>query len=141
VFSDYFLFEGIAGARGGDSDRRARDYLGRLHLNHKVSVKDGVFSTTRLSQGQRKRMALLCAYIEDRPFYLFDEWASDQDPLFKEVFYTQLLPELRSLNKAVLVITHDDRYFGCADRLIKLDYGKITGEHAEQPGFVGSRQG
>jgi putative ATP-binding cassette transporter len=113
-------------------DRRAHEYLERLHLNHKVTIKDGVFSTTQLSQGQRKRLALLCAYIEDRPFYLFDEWASDQDPLFKEVFYTQLLPELRSLGKAVLVITHDDRYFGVADRLIKLDYGRIKGDFAEQ---------
>jgi putative ATP-binding cassette transporter len=85
-----------------------------------------VFSTTQLSSGQRKRLALLCAYLEDRPFYLFDEWASDQDPLFKDVFYTQLLPELRSRAKAVLVITHDDRYFPLADRLIRLDYGKIT---------------
>jgi len=126
VFSDYFLFERIVGTGGADGDRRAREYLERLHLNHKVSIKDGAFSTTQLSQGQRKRLALLCAYIEDRPFYLFDEWASDQDPLFKDVFYTQLLPELRSLHKAVLVITHDDRYFDRADRLIKLDYGKIT---------------
>jgi putative ATP-binding cassette transporter len=132
VFSDYFLFDRIVGTGGEDADHRARGYLDRLHLNHKVSIKDGVFSTTSLSQGQRKRLALLCAYIEDRPFYLFDEWASDQDPLFKGVFYTQLLPELRSLRKAVLVITHDDRYFGCADRLIKLDYGKITREHAEE---------
>ena len=68
--------------------------------------------------------------MEDRPFYLFDEWASVQDPLFKDVFYTQLLPELRSRNKAVLVITHDDRYFACADRLVRLDYGKITSDIA-----------
>ncbi len=139
VFSDYFLFERIAGAGGADADRRARDYLASLHLDHKVSVKDGVFSTTQLSQGQRKRLALLCAYIEDRPFYLFDEWASDQDPLFKDVFYTRLLPELRSLHKAVLVITHDDRYFGSADRLIKLDYGRINGEHAGEPIAAASR--
>jgi putative ATP-binding cassette transporter len=130
VFSDYFLFERIVGSGGAQADRRAREYLERLHLNHKVSIRDGVFSTTLLSQGQRKRLALLCAYIEDRPFYLFDEWASDQDPLFKEVFYSQLLPELRSLGKAVLVITHDDRYFDRADRLIKLDYGRITRELA-----------
>jgi len=129
VFSDYFLFDRITGAALTGNDERARDYLGQLHLNHKVSIKDGVFSTTQLSQGQRKRLALLCAYLEDRPFYLFDEWASDQDPLFKDVFYTKLLPELRSRNKAVLVITHDDRYFSGADRLIRLDYGKIT--HAE----------
>ncbi len=129
VFSDYFLFERIVGSGGAQADRRAREYLERLHLNHKVSIRDGVFSTTLLSQGQRKRLALLCASIEDRPFYLFDEWASDQDPLFKEVFYSQLLPELRSLGKAVLVITHDDRYFDRADRLIKLDYGRITHGH------------
>ena len=134
VFSDYFLFDRIVGTGGAEADRRAREYLERLHLNHKVSIRDGVFSTTLLSQGQRKRLALLCAYIEDRPFYLFDEWASDQDPLFKEVFYTQLLPELRSLGKAVLVITHDDRYFDRADRLIKLDYGRITRELA--PGLA-----
>src|SRR6185295_14783512 len=98
------------------------------------SIANGVFSTTQLSSGQRKRLALLCAYLEDRPFYLFDEWASDQDPLFKDVFYTKLLPELRSRGKAVLVITHDDRYFSCADRLIRLDYGKIT---AGAPGGLG----
>jgi putative ATP-binding cassette transporter len=139
VFSDYFLFERIVGVGDAEADSRARDYLERLHLNHKVSIKDGVFSTTQLSQGQRKRLALLCAYIEDRPFYLFDEWASDQDPVFKEVFYTRILPELRLQNKAVLVITHDDRYFGCADRLVKLDYGKITVGEIEQPAFVGAR--
>ena len=139
VFADYFLFDRIVAGGGADADRRAREYLERLHLEHKVSIKDGVFSTTQLSQGQRKRLALLCAYIEDRPFYLFDEWASDQDPLFKEVFYTRLLPELRSLRKAVLAITHDDRYFGCADRLVKLDYGKITRERAERPVPISSR--
>jgi putative pyoverdin transport system ATP-binding/permease protein len=126
VFSDFFLFERIAGRPGAEADRRAKEYLKRLHLDHKVTVKGGAFSTIQLSQGQRKRLALLSAYLEDRPFYLFDEWASDQDPLFKEVFYTQLLPDLKSLGKAVLVITHDDRYFGCADRMIKLDYGRIS---------------
>jgi putative ATP-binding cassette transporter len=128
VFADYFLFERIMGGSPGGFDRRGREYLEELHLSHKVSIEGGVFSTTQLSQGQRKRLALLCAYLEDRPFYLFDEWASDQDPLFKEVFYTRLLPELRSRRKAVLVISHDDRYFHCADRLLKLDYGKIAAE-------------
>jgi len=73
---------------------------------------------------QRKRLALLAAYLEDRPFYVFDEWAADQDPSFKNVFYTQLLPELKSRGKTVLVISHDDRYYHIADRIIKLDYGR-----------------
>jgi len=90
-----------------------------------VSVRNGVLSTTALSQGQRKRLALLTAYLEDRPFYVFDEWASDQDPWFREIFYTQLLPELKANGKAVLVITHDEKYFHFADRLHKLDSGKL----------------
>lgn len=133
VFADYYLFDRIAGGSRPGADENIRAYLELLHLDHKVAVKDGVFSTTQLSSGQRKRLALLCAYMEDRPFYLFDEWASDQDPLFKDIFYTRLLPELRARHKAVLVITHDDRYFPVADRLIKLDYGKIAPEKAGQP--------
>ncbi len=126
VFADYHLFDRIIGVGRLGGAERAQLYLERLHLDHKVTITDDAFSTTQLSSGQRKRLALLCAYMEDRPFYLFDEWASDQDPLFKEVFYTQLLPDLRAQGKAVLVITHDDKYFPLADRLVKLDYGKIT---------------
>ena len=96
-----------------------------LDIEHKVQIQDGVLSTTNLSQGQRKRLALLTAYLEDRPIYIFDEWASDQDPVFKDVFYRQLLPELKNQGKTVIAISHDDRYFDQCDRLIKLEYGKI----------------
>jgi putative pyoverdin transport system ATP-binding/permease protein len=113
------------GNGAGNLDIQAREYLKRLHLHHKIKISEGVLSTTAVSQGQRKRLALLTAYLEDRPFYLFDEWASDQDPTFKKVFYQQLLPELKARGKTVLVITHDDQYFDAADRIIKLDYGKL----------------
>lgn len=125
VFADYYLFDNLLGAPGPELDAQAREYLSLLHLEHKVKIKDGVLSTTSLSSGQRKRLALLNAYLEDRPFYLFDEWASDQDPLFKDIFYRQILPDLKTRDKTVLVITHDDRYFHLADRIIKLDYGQI----------------
>ena len=97
----------------------------RLQLDHKVSVEGGVFSTVELSQGQRKRLALVTAYLEDRPFYVFDEWAADQDPLFKELFYTTLLADLKARGKTVVVITHDDHYFHLADRCIRLENGQI----------------
>jgi putative pyoverdin transport system ATP-binding/permease protein len=125
VFSDFYLFERLLGIPFEDLDIRARNYLEELQLSHKVQVKDGSLSTTELSQGQRKRLALLTAYLDDRPIYLFDEWAADQDPFFREVFYQQILPELKKRGKAVLVISHDDRYFHLCDRLIKLDYGQI----------------
>ncbi|WP_109478880.1 cyclic peptide export ABC transporter [Paraburkholderia sp. C35] len=126
VFSDFFLFDSLLGMKLEGLDRDAKALLEALHLDHKVTIEHGVFSTTELSQGQRKRLALLVAYLEDRPFYIFDEWAADQDPVFKEVFYRRMLPDLRAKGKAVLVITHDDRYFHLADRYVKLDYGRLV---------------
>ena len=128
VFSDFHLFESLLGLEGPRLDERAREYLALLQLTHKTEVKDGTLSTLDLSQGQRKRLALLTAYLEDRPVYLFDEWAADQDPHFKEVFYYQLLPDLKRRGKAVVVISHDDHYYHVADRVVKLEYGKIDYE-------------
>jgi putative ATP-binding cassette transporter len=126
VFSDYFLFETLLGLKSEELDGKAREYLIQLQLDHKVKVVDGSFSTTDLSQGQRKRLALLTAYLEDRPIYLFDEWAADQDPLFKDIFYYQILPDLKARGKTVIAITHDDRYYHVGDRVIKLTDGQIV---------------
>jgi len=125
VFSDFHVSEKLLGMQQAKVDERANEYLAQLQLTHKVQVSDGKLSTTELSQGQRKRLALLIAYLEDRPVYLFDEWAADQDPAFKRIFYLQVLPELRSRGKAVVVITHDDRFFDVADRIVKFEDGKM----------------
>lgn len=125
VFADFYLFDRLLGLDHDNLDELAQDYLKHLRLDHKVTIHHGKLSTTALSQGQRKRLSLLTAYLEDRPIYLFDEWASDQDPVFKDLFYTQLLPSLRDQGKTILVISHDDHYFHLADRVIKLDYGQI----------------
>lgn len=128
VFSDFYLFDTLLGLDRPDLDEQSRHYLAHLQLEHKVRVVDRKLSTIDLSQGQRKRLALLTAYLEDRPFFVFDEWAADQDPHFKEIFYLELLPELKAKGKTVLVISHDDRYYHLADRIIKLDYGKLDYE-------------
>jgi putative ATP-binding cassette transporter len=125
VFSDFYLFDELLGLENSGLDHKVQEYLKLLQLEHKVKIKNGRLSTTALSQGQRKRLALLTVYLEDRPIYLFDEWAADQDPAFKEIFYKELLQKLRDKGKTVLVITHDDRYFHVADRIIKLEYGKV----------------
>jgi putative ATP-binding cassette transporter len=127
VFSDFYLFEKLLGLDKSTLDARAEMYLRYLALDQKVRVTGQRLSTTDLSQGQRRRLALLTAYLEDRPFYVFDEWAADQDPQYKRVFYTELLPELRARGKGVAIITHDDRYFHLGDRIIKLDEGKMVG--------------
>jgi putative ATP-binding cassette transporter len=128
IFSDFYLFDRLLGIGNAHLDLQAKEYLQQLHLDRKVKVENGSLSTTALSQGQRKRLALLTAYLENRPIYLFDEWASDQDPFFRDIFYNQILVNLKQQGKAVLVISHDDRYFHLADRVIKLDYGKVEYE-------------
>lgn len=125
VFYDFYLFERLFGIEATKVDAESQKYLDLLQLNHKLQVKNGHLSTVDLSQGQRKRVALLHAYLEDRPIYIFDEWAADQDPQFKRIFYYELVPELKSRGKTVIVISHDDRYYGLADRLIKLESGKV----------------
>lgn len=130
IFTDFYLFESLLGLDCPELDAAAQQYLEKLQLSHKVQVTGGQFSTTALSHGQRKRLALLAAYLEDRPFYIFDEWAADQDPHFKEIFYESLLPELKSRGKTVLVLSHDEKYYHVADRIIKLDYGKLVSSQA-----------
>ena len=123
IFSDYFLFEDLI--QGSDSiPEDAAKYLERLEIGHKVSLKDNQFSTTDLSTGQRKRLALLQAWTEGRPVLVFDEWAADQDPTFRGIFYSELLPSLKALGKTIIVISHDDRYFDCADQLVRLASGQ-----------------
>ena len=125
IFSDFYLFEKLLGMDKPALDEQAQEYLRQLKINHKVTIENGKLSTTQLSQGQRKRLALLTAYLENRPIYLFDEWASDQDPIFRDIYYKEILVNLKKRNKTVLVISHDDHYFHLADRIIKLDYGKV----------------
>lgn len=124
VFSDYFLFEDLPHTAAGDT-ARVDPYLERFQIADKVRVEAGAFTTTDLSTGQRKRLALIQAWLEDRPIMIFDEWAADQDPAFRRIFYTEVLPELKRAGKTLIVISHDDRFFDAADRLLELRQGRL----------------
>lgn len=132
VFADAFIFDSLLGYSGAETQMRAEDMLKLLELDKKLHITEGHFSTVDLSRGQRKRLALLTAYVEDRPFYLFDEWAAEQDPQFRNVFYCKLLPELKARGKTVIVITHDDRYFHVADRIFHMTTGKLEASVAAE---------
>jgi putative ATP-binding cassette transporter len=126
VLSDYHLFKTIYGMTGSEWSKGTSHLIDRLGLARKVKVTDGELSTIDLSQGQRKRLALLTACLEDREIYLFDEWAADQDPIFKRVFYHEILPALKTAGKTVVVISHDDQYFERADRIVRFEEGRIV---------------
>ena len=125
IFFDYHLFEELIPTEG-DSAEAARPLLERLDLAQKVDISDGRFSTTDLSTGQRKRLALVQAALEGRPVLVLDEWAAEQDPTFRRRFYEEMLPDLRRSGRTLVVISHDDRYFGAADRVLHLAEGRIV---------------
>jgi putative ATP-binding cassette transporter len=135
VFSDFHLFRHVLGADGPASSEAASEWLTRLALTEKVAIEDGRLSDLRLSTGQRKRLALLLGVLEDRPILLLDEWAADQDPVFRRVFYLEILPLLRAAGRTIVAITHDEAYFHVADRILKLDAGRLV--EAPQPSAAG----
>lgn len=125
VFSPSYLFEKLYNTDTSNKAEAINKYLRVLNLEEKVEIKDNRYSTIDLSGGQRKRLALLQCYLEDSPVYLFDEWAADQDPDYRNFFYRTLLPEMKKQGKIIIAITHDDNYFDVADRILKMKQGKI----------------
>ncbi|MBI1390269.1 MAG: cyclic peptide export ABC transporter [bacterium] len=132
VFQDFHLFDRLYGVEQADFGM-IRDWLARLQLDHKTKVNaDLSFQTLDLSAGQKKRIALLTAELDDREIYVFDEWAADQDPPFRKYFYETYLQELKSRGKTIIAVTHDDKYYHTADRIYNVSFGRLT-EYAPTP--------
>lgn len=133
IFSDQHLFKQLIGNQGDDPDMSlVTEWLHKLNLQDKVTVTDHRLSTDKLSQGQRKRLAMLLAVAEQKDILLLDEWAADQDPAFRRVFYQTLIPELKAMGKTLFIISHDDGYFEHADRLLMMKEGRLTELNGEE---------
>ncbi len=129
IFSDFHLFDRFYGAESVDAEK-VNSLIRLMKLEEKVQFKDGRFSTLNLSTGQRKRLALIAALVEDKEICVFDEWAADQDHHFRKYFYEVILADLKKAGKTVIAVTHDEAYWGVADRVIKFEYGRLTGAPA-----------
>jgi putative ATP-binding cassette transporter len=125
IFSDFHLFDKLHGLRDAVPER-INELLRLMEISHKTAYEGGRFTNIHLSTGQRKRLALVVSYLEDKSVYIFDEVAADQDPQFRRYFYETMLAELKRAGKTIVVVSHDDRYFHVADRVLQMDYGKLT---------------
>ncbi|SAK90644.1 cyclic peptide transporter [Caballeronia temeraria] len=123
IFSDFHLFDRLYGLDPAHDD--LADLIREMDLSDKVHYKLGRFSTTDLSSGQRKRLAMVSALAEGRPVLIFDEWAADQDPQFRRYYYEKLLPRLKAAGKTIIAVSHDDRWFNAADKVIWMEEGKV----------------
>lgn len=130
VFADGHLFDTLHGLDRPGLESEARAAIESLGLDGVVGVVEGRYSTVEVSQGQRRRLALATALLEDRPVLVLDEWAANQDPASRRAFYRELLPGLRAAGKAVLVISHDEDEFAAADRVVYLRGGRLVEEPA-----------
>jgi putative pyoverdin transport system ATP-binding/permease protein len=126
IFADTHIFPVLLGEAAGTSDQKVEQLLRKVALDQVVTVRDGRFSTTDLSTGQRKRLALVQALASTKSIFVFDEWAADQDPHFRRLFYDRFLPRLKEEGKLVIAITHDELYFNRADRIIHLQEGRLA---------------
>jgi putative pyoverdin transport system ATP-binding/permease protein len=125
IFADFHLFRKLYGL-SNVPEATVQKLLTQFELEQKTAFAGDHFTNLQLSTGQRKRLALIVALLEDRPIYIFDEWAADQDPEFRQYFYEQLLPDLAAQGKTIVAVTHDDRYFHVAHRVIKMELGRIV---------------
>ncbi|MGV6872144.1 cyclic peptide export ABC transporter [Pseudochelatococcus sp. B33] len=125
IFSDNHLFSELYGLPTPDPEEVAA-LFDLLEMAHKSRLERNRFTTTKLSGGQRKRLALIATLLEERPICVFDEWAADQDPYFREKFYRVILPMLRKKGITVIAITHDDAYFDAADLHVHMDAGRLS---------------
>jgi len=124
IFTDFFLFKRLLGLERIDS-QATQKMLDEFELSGKTEIREGVISNINLSTGQKKRLALIVATLDNKPICIFDEWAADQDPVFRRYFYDVILPDLKKRGKAVVAVTHDDHYFDRADRIFEMEYGKF----------------
>ncbi len=128
IFSDFHLFNRLYGIEQPNA-QRATELLHETELLEKTAITGKQISNLNLSTGQRKRLALIVALLEDKPILLFDEWAAEQDPNFRKKFYREILPSLKRAGKTIIAVTHDDDHYDVADRVLKMQYGKFVPLH------------
>jgi len=124
IFSDFYLFRKLYGLSNVQPER-VQTLLRQFHLDHKTAFAGDRFTNIELSTGQRNRLPMIVALLEDRPIYVFDEWAADQDPEFRRYFYEELLPDLAARGKTIVAVTHDERYLHVAHRVMKMELGRV----------------
>ncbi|RKZ40926.1 MAG: cyclic peptide export ABC transporter [Gammaproteobacteria bacterium] len=125
VFSDAHLFDKLYGLSNID-DKQVKVLLRLMQLEKKTKYREGKFTQLDLSTGQKKRLAFVAAVLENKPIYIFDELAANEDPQFRKSFYEVILPDLKQQGKTIIAVTHDDKYFHVADRILKMECGQLV---------------
>jgi putative ABC transport system ATP-binding protein len=110
----------ILGSRRADALARAGEVLGAVGLGDKLEALPAA-----LSGGQQQRVAIARALVNNPRLIVCDEPTSaldhDTGRLVMEVLRKNALSE----DRALIIVTHDNRIFNFADRIARMDDGRI----------------
>ncbi|MEM9916802.1 MAG: cyclic peptide export ABC transporter [Bacteroidota bacterium] len=127
IFTDAHLFsENYDEFDISKSNHNWQEFVAMMQLQEVIKVDNlKMIADSKLSKGQQKRLLLMYSLMEQKDVILLDEWAAEQDPTFRSIFYNHILKYLKDQGKTIIAITHDDRYFHLADRVITFHDGAI----------------
>lgn len=134
VFQDYHLFPRLTTAENvaiplilkrRDWDDSIREAMGYLQI---VGLADrATLPPVKLSGGEQQRVAIARAMVSRPDILIFDEPTASLDGdtgrRIMDFVKTSILDEKR----CILIVTHDSRIFEYADRIMKMEDGRITG--------------
>lgn len=83
----------------------------------------------QLSGGQQQRVAIARALVHDPDLIVCDEPTASLDAKSGQAVMDILRTAANDKDRAVLVVTHDNRIYHFADRILAMSDGIITGEH------------
>jgi putative ABC transport system ATP-binding protein len=106
----------------GARERRARELLERVGLSGRAE-----HLPSQLSGGEQQRVAIARALVKNPELVLADEPTGNLDSIAAEEIMV-LLKNLRSENQTVVMVTHDPRMAGYADRIVFLKDGRVVDE-------------
>jgi len=123
--------QGLSGRT--DADARCRDLLGRVGIaDHATKRQD------KLSGGQRQRVAVARALVGGPSIILADEPTAALDKRTGRDVVQLMATLARERGTTVLMVTHDNRIFDFADRIIEMEDGRMlpAAETGGSPGHA-----
>ncbi len=115
----------LKGIRGGKAKKRAAELLERVGLKEKLRT-----FPADLSGGQKQRVAIARALAGEPPIILADEPTAALDSESGKLIMDLLQELAHEKKRAIVVVTHDNRIFEYADRIVEIEDGRIKDDAA-----------
>ncbi|WP_141992714.1 ABC transporter ATP-binding protein [Bacillus sp. B4EP4a] len=122
VRDQLLLLSELVGKRDKKTVKKADELLSHLGLGHRAG-----HLPEALSGGERQRVAIARSLMNDPEIILADEPTASLDSKRGRDVVEMLAHEVKSRNKAAIMVTHDERMLDLCDRVVNITDGKVFG--------------